>query len=299
MMRSAMKNGWTGGQYSLVRAVLGAYLCGQLAPVIACEPAMATAGCLGAVLLAVGMFDRVAASACLAVIALLFFRGPLAANAAVPFIGWLLILHLVVPPAPYGSLAARGRVDPKGDWRLRGAVVEALWLGLALGYIYYGFAVWKHAPVGMVVVHLFAFDPGWVRGVRPRDETLFYDGHCGLCHIAVRFALAESAETDTLTFAPLFGETFRDGALAESDLPDSIVISTTDGEILVRSRAALHLGNRLGGYWRVLGLAARVVPRRIADWIYDKIARVRHRLFGRPSDACPILPPALRQRMLP
>src|SRR2546426_853835 len=46
--------------------------------------------------------------------------------------------------------------------------------------------------LGMVMVHLFTFDPAWVK-VRPitATELLFYDGHCGLCHRAVRFVLAE------------------------------------------------------------------------------------------------------------
>ena len=41
------------------------------------------------------------------------------------------------------------------------------------------------------------------------------------------------------------------------------------------------------------------VPNVLADIAYDGVAAVRHRLFTRPTDACPILPPALRSRMLP
>jgi predicted DCC family thiol-disulfide oxidoreductase YuxK len=34
------------------------------------------------------------------------------------------------------------------------------------------------------------------------------------------------------------------------------------------------------------------------DAIYDRIARRRHRLFAAPTEACPLIPPALRSRFL-
>jgi len=38
------------------------------------------------------------------------------------------------------------------------------------------------------------------------------------------------------------------------------------------------------------------VPRGIRDRAYDGIARVRYRLFRKPTDACPVTPPELRAR---
>lgn len=294
-----MKNGWTGGQYSIARAVLAAYVCGQLVPLVPGDAGLVATGVLAAVFLALGLFDRFAAIVCLGVLAALFIRGPLAANAAVPFIGWLLLVHLAVPPAPYGSLAARGRIDPGGGWRLPRATFAATWIGLAVGYVYFTVQGWNDSAWVMLVMHIFAFDPAWVRGVRPGRETLFFDGGCGLCHASVRFALAEAPEDNTLVFAELFGETFRNCVPADANIPDSIAILTADDRILVRSTAALHLAARLGGYWRIIALALRIVPSGLADWAYDRIARVRHRLFRKPSDACPLLPPSLRQRIVP
>jgi predicted DCC family thiol-disulfide oxidoreductase YuxK len=45
----------------------------------------------------------------------------------------------VLPTAPYGSWAARGRADPGGGWRLPAALFAAAWIVLALGYTYSGF----------------------------------------------------------------------------------------------------------------------------------------------------------------
>jgi predicted DCC family thiol-disulfide oxidoreductase YuxK len=75
-----------------------------------------------------------------------------------------------------------------------------------------------------------------------------------------------------------------------------VVVRTASGELRVRSDAALHLLERLGGVWRVLGVLGRIVPRPLRDAAYDRLARVRKRLFRAPAEACPLLPAALATR---
>jgi predicted DCC family thiol-disulfide oxidoreductase YuxK len=153
--------------------------------------------------------------------------------------------------------------------------------------------------LGMVMLHLFTFDPAWVRGRSPGQvETLLYDGDCGLCHRAVRFLLAEDPDGSAFRFAPLGGETFRTRVAPElrARLPDSLVVLAADGGVLTRSAALRHLMGRLGGFWRVGAEALRLVPERVQDAVYDGVARLRHRLFARPDEACPLLPPDLRAR---
>jgi predicted DCC family thiol-disulfide oxidoreductase YuxK len=131
-------------------------------------------------------------------------------------------------------------------------------------------------------------------------ELLFYDGGCGLCHRAVRFVLWADPEGRAFRFAPLGGETFQ--ALVPAGererLPDSLVARTAAGVLLTRSTGALHALRRLGGAWRALAVLLGVVPRPIRDVVYDFVARVRFRLFARPKDACPFVPPPLRSRFL-
>src|ERR1700689_3400113 len=80
-------------------------------------------------------------------------------------------------------------------------------------------------------------------------EYLFYDGHCGLCHRAVRFVLRHDRGGRAFRFAPLQGSTFRARVAEERrvGLPDSVVVLTRDAELLVRSAASLHIFRRLGG----------------------------------------------------
>jgi len=129
-------------------------------------------------------------------------------------------------------------------------------------------------------------------------ERLFYDGSCALCHWAVRFVLARDPEGRAFRFAPLDSDAFRGAApeAVRAALPDSFVVETSDGRLLTRSTALLHLLDRLGGPWRVLGRAARIVPRSLRDALYDFVARVRYRVFGRESEACPAIPKQLRSR---
>lgn len=132
----------------------------------------------------------------------------------------------------------------------------------------------------------------------PQIERIFYDGHCGLCHRAVRFVIARDAHGQFFRFAPLQGTTF--GKLVptaeRASLPDSMVVLTGDGRLLIRSDAFIYILRRLGGFWRVLGRIIAVIPRGIRDGVYNIIARLRYRVFGRRAEVCPVTPPELRAR---
>jgi predicted DCC family thiol-disulfide oxidoreductase YuxK len=130
----------------------------------------------------------------------------------------------------------------------------------------------------------------------PASELIFYDGGCGLCHRFVRFVLGRAGSAGAFRFAPLQGETYLStiSGPIRAGLPDTIVLRTADGRILVRSAAVLHVLSRLGGFWRLVGRLARLVPRGLSDACYDAVAAVRHRLFARPAESCPVVPEHLR-----
>ncbi len=350
-----MSNGWTGGQYSLYRGLLGLALCAILVSFALGNPGngavarlVGTLGCALALLLATGRLDRIAAVATLALGAYLFARHPAAWPGGSAVLAWLLAAHALAPPAPYGSWAAAGRADPGGGWSLprwlyaahwtvlafaggsvaaaaivddpgwpvRTAAFVALavpawvpaarpWLWTALGAAHLALPFLDAAQswsAPLVLLQLAAFDPAWVRPTRrDRDELLFYDGACGLCHRAVRFVLAEAPAGDALRFAPLSGETFRARlpAARRDALPDSLIVLTAEGQVLSRSAAVRRLAEGLGGRWRILAALTRAVPAALLDRLYDLIARTRHRLFARPDDACPVTPRRLRDRFDP
>ena len=130
---------------------------------------------------------------------------------------------------------------------------------------------------------------------------LFYDGHCGLCHGAVKFVVKRDRAGRAFRFAPLQGPTFEARVPAErrAGLPDSIIVLTNEGALLARSDAVLHILRRLGGSWRILAGVFAVIPRALRDAAYNFIARIRYSIFGRRDDVCPIVPPDLRARFDP
>ena len=131
-------------------------------------------------------------------------------------------------------------------------------------------------------------------------DHVFYDGDCGFCHGGVRF-LASRERTGALRFAPLGGPTFQSlvPPAAAAGLPDSLVVHTADGRLLVQSDAMLHCLRRLGVGWRVLAALASLLPRRFLEAGYAAFARNRKRWFAPPQQACPVPPGALRARLDP
>jgi predicted DCC family thiol-disulfide oxidoreductase YuxK len=140
-----------------------------------------------------------------------------------------------------------------------------------------------------------------VRPVAGPVELLFYDGHCGLCHRTVKFVMRRDPRGELFRFAPLQGDTFQSRIPPERriGLPDSVVLLTADGRLLVRSDATLHILRRLGGGWRAFAAVASSVPRAVRDAAYNLIARIRYKIFGRQDDLCPLVPPDLRSRFGP
>ena len=130
---------------------------------------------------------------------------------------------------------------------------------------------------------------------------LLYDGSCGFCAGTVQFVLRHDVRARTLRFASLQGAigTAIRGRHPELASSDSVVWleRIDDAAPLVRSGAALRVMRYLGGAWAALANVARVVPRGVRDWVYDLVARHRHRIGG-DGAACVIPTEEERGRFL-
>lgn len=180
-----MKNGWSGGQYSLFRFCFGIYLFihfvalipwapeifsnegvlsdGALSPLLYLFPnvliladsplfvqSLLTLSSCASLIFALGWRDKVAAFFMWYVLACLFGRNPLTLNPSLPFVGWMLLAHMILPGAPYGSVAARGRLDPNGGWQFQPRLFLVAWIVMSVAYSYSG--IYKLAS------------PSWVDG---------------------------------------------------------------------------------------------------------------------------------------
>lgn len=127
--------------------------------------------------------------------------------------------------------------------------------------------------------------------------VLFYDGHCGLCHNSVKYALKHD-KNGHLLIAPLRGELFEKLISAEDQarLPDSVVLREPDGTLLTHTTAVVGVLRHLGGRQKLYAGILKFFPRVLRDFGYNLVARLRHRLFSTPEQACPMMPDHLRQR---
>jgi predicted DCC family thiol-disulfide oxidoreductase YuxK len=114
----------------------------------------------------------------------------------------------------------------------------------------------------------------------------FYDGDCGLCRGAARFA-ARHDRSGLIRFAPLGGETFARVVSAEArvGLPDSLVVVTSEGDLLTRTGAVIHLLHRMGPAWRWMGTVLAWIPEPLRESVYRMIARLRPRTRACARDA--------------
>ena len=226
-----MKNGWTGGQYSVYRALFGVYLAihyfglvpwGQelfsnkgLLPVPSLSPLahlfpnvlaiwdsplfvqalLVGATCLS-FLFAIGLWDRAAAGLLWYLGACFLGRNPLIANPALPYIGWLLLAHTFLPEAPCGSLMARIRGKSNDDWQMAPSIYLVAWIVMALGYTYSG--------------AMKMTSPSWCDGSaleRILSNPLARPGYLRLCLLALPPVLLKCATWGSLgleiSFAPL------------------------------------------------------------------------------------------------
>jgi predicted DCC family thiol-disulfide oxidoreductase YuxK len=132
---------------------------------------------------------------------------------------------------------------------------------------------------------------------------LLYDGVCALCNGVVKLLLRHD-KLDKLRYAPMqsalgceilarFGEhSFPDGVVLITD-----VLRSTERRYRRSDAVAAALQLLDTTPWGLLGKALALVPRRLREWGYGVVARLRYRVFGRYT-GCPVPLPNQRSRLL-
>ena len=113
------------------------------------------------------------------------------------------------------------------------------------------------------------------------DNIVFYDGDCGFCNSSVQFVL-ERNRKENVKFASLQSD-FGAKTLAIFNLPTDYVSSLVlveNGNVFVKSDAALKLAKHLNGLWKI-GSVLLIIPKFIRNPVYDWIARNRYKWFGK------------------
>jgi predicted DCC family thiol-disulfide oxidoreductase YuxK len=113
------------------------------------------------------------------------------------------------------------------------------------------------------------------------QHLVFFDAECSLCRNSVAF-LKKIDTSQKLLFSPLsaeLAERFLQKDLSSLKNANTLVLLenyTTTPRVWVKGRAVFRIFWLLGGKWKLLG-GLCFCPIGV-DWIYDLIARHRHRL---------------------
>jgi predicted DCC family thiol-disulfide oxidoreductase YuxK len=124
-----------------------------------------------------------------------------------------------------------------------------------------------------------------------------FDGICVLCSNAVAFTLKHE-RTPEIRFVAIQSEEGR--ALARNhgidpDDPESFLF-IEDGMALAKSDGVIALARHFRRPFSGLAVL-RILPRPIRDWLYDRLARNRYRIFGK-KERCLVPTPETRLRFV-
>lgn len=121
--------------------------------------------------------------------------------------------------------------------------------------------------------------------IEPGETAVLFDGTCKLCNGWANFIIGHDTQRRIrlATVQSPEGQALLGWAGLPQDRFNTIVLIEGD-QVFIRSDAMFEIFARLGQPWRLLNGAKRV-PRAARDWVYDKIALNRYKLFGR-FDSC-------------
>lgn len=129
------------------------------------------------------------------------------------------------------------------------------------------------------------------------ERVVLFDGVCKLCAFWSRFLLRvdRGARFKLCMVQSLEGQAILKKLNMPTDHFDTMVV-LDGGRCFVQSDAFLHVMRQLPFPWPIF-VVAKVIPRAIRDWLYDRIAFNRYRMFGK-YDACAMPLPEHEARFL-
>lgn len=126
-------------------------------------------------------------------------------------------------------------------------------------------------------------------------HIVLFDGDCNFCNTSVQF-IFKREKKNSFYFASLQSdkgkELLEKYKLQNLDLSSMVFIS--NNKAYLKSSAALRIAGQLKGLWPLM-MVFLIVPPFIRNWVYDQIAKRRHKLL---KQKCALPTPELRARFL-
>jgi predicted DCC family thiol-disulfide oxidoreductase YuxK len=128
------------------------------------------------------------------------------------------------------------------------------------------------------------------------QDLILFDGDCVLCSRGAHFVHARdrAGRFKFVAIQSAYGRQLAQRFGIDTEAP-ATNLAVIDGSAFFKSDAALNVLHAMS-VWRWTNMA-RVLPRPLRNWIYDRIARNRYSWFGR-KEQCWAGNPAFRDRIL-
>lgn len=133
----------------------------------------------------------------------------------------------------------------------------------------------------------------------PKNKKIvLFDGVCNLCDNVVKRVIAAD-HRDQFRFTSLdseLGQQILQQIGVDRAQTDSIVLYLPGEAYYIKSQAALMIAKYLGGWYSLLTVFL-ILPTKLADSLYDFIAKNRYKWYGK-KDQCMIPDESIRKKFL-
>ena len=119
------------------------------------------------------------------------------------------------------------------------------------------------------------------------EKVVYFDGICGLCDWFVNL-LVKIDTSSNLKFSSLQGKSGQTLLSAlKMDLNEfNTVLFKVNDQVYTKSTAVFKIIKSIGGFYKIF-LIFNLLPTRLNDWIYSKVAKSIYKYFGK-LDKCDI-----------
>ena len=122
------------------------------------------------------------------------------------------------------------------------------------------------------------------------ENVIYYDGECGLCHLAVRFILRVDSKSK-FYFSPLSN---LDNNLKSMD---SIILKKGN-KVFYEGQAVIMIFENIDNNWNYLAKVLKLVPINLLDAAYRWVSRNRAKVSVKKVSSCPIIPNYYKKRFI-
>ena len=144
----------------------------------------------------------------------------------------------------------------------------------------------------MIIFSFIVFDPAWIPSDKKYQSvvTLYYDGHCALCHHFIKHVINIDHQ-DRITFKEIAGSSYQKKG---EDFESFVVVY--DNKVLQKVDALILVYRVSGGLFRIVAFFINLVPKQISNYAYDYIAKNRYTIFGQVANICPVVDKTLAKK---